>query len=50
MSQTKPLTERARVENYRAQNGTRRWSGLTPRQLRRVEHKAHKAAARRETP
>ncbi|MEV4197065.1 hypothetical protein [Micromonospora globbae] len=41
-----PLTTEQREDRYRRQNGT--WTGgrLTPRQRRRSEHKARRAAAR----
>jgi hypothetical protein len=38
-----PLTVEQRTDNYRRQNGTDR---LTPRQRRRLAHKANRAAVR----
>jgi hypothetical protein len=40
-----PLTAEQRADNYRRQTGARE---LTPRQRRRVEHKASRAAVRAE--
>jgi hypothetical protein len=41
-----PLTVEQRLENYFAQNGSRRIRRLTPKQFRRLNHKANRAAVR----
>ncbi|MEU4595351.1 hypothetical protein [Micromonospora aurantiaca (nom. illeg.)] len=42
----RPLTDERRRDNYRRQNGTRASGQLTPRQRRRADHKANRAAVR----
>jgi hypothetical protein len=41
-----PLTADERLERYFAQNGSRRIRRLTPKQFRRLNHKANRAAVR----
>ncbi|AYF31073.1 hypothetical protein CSH63_27270 [Micromonospora tulbaghiae] len=46
-SSAAPLSVERRRDNYRRQNGTRASGQLTPRQRRRADHKANRAAVRR---
>ncbi|MCT2281797.1 hypothetical protein M3G91_29800 [Micromonospora chalcea] len=42
----KPLTDEQRRDNYRRQNGAEVGGRLTPRQQRRADHRAARAAGR----